>query len=284
MNDIVLNVRRSLVTSLRVPAAIIPNVAISVFFLFVYNAGLGSVGELPGFPGPYLGFILPVAIISAAIGGAGSAGQALVRDIESGYFTKLLLTPARRLALVWGPMVAGAVILIVQVALVLALAMLLGLHTKTGALGLLAVIGFAFLWGMAFAGYAVFIALLTKNAAAAQAATLAFFPLIFLSTTFVPKEYITATWLRWAATINPTTYVFEAMRALFNKGWEWRPLVVGLAVTLAFATRHRGPGRLAGSAGHPADGLAGDQGQGEEDKEKGARRSGRPARAEGGTV
>lgn len=42
--------------------------------------------------------------------------------------------------------------------------------------------------------------------------------------------------LGWAATVNPTTYVFEAMRALFNKGWEWRPLVIGLAVTLAFAT------------------------------------------------
>ena len=236
MNDVLLSIRRSLITNLRVPAAIIPNIAISVFFLFVYNSGLGSVGELPGFPGPYLGFILPVAIISAAIGGAGSAGQSLIRDIESGYFTKLLLTPASRLSLVWGPMVAGAVILIFQVALVLALALLLGLDPVTGVLGLVAVLGFAFLWGMAFAGYAVFIALLTKNAAAAQAATLAFFPLIFLSTTFVPKEYITATWLRWAATINPTTYVFEAMRALFNTGWDWRRLGTGVAVTVAFAT------------------------------------------------
>jgi ABC-2 type transport system permease protein len=52
----------------------------------------------------------------------------------------------------------------------------------------------------------------------------------------VPKQYITATWLRWAATINPTTYVFDAMRSLLNDGWRARPLLIGLAVTLAFAT------------------------------------------------
>ena len=92
---------------------------------------------------------------------------------------------------------------------------------------------------MAFAGYAVFIALRTKNAAATQAATFAFFPLIFLSTTFVPMEYITAGWLKVAATINPTTYVFAAMRSLLNDGWQAGPLLVGFAVVGAFASVHR---------------------------------------------
>jgi ABC-2 type transport system permease protein len=95
---------------------------------------------------------------------------------------------------------------------------------------------FAFLWGMAFAGYAVFIALKTKNGAATEAATFAFFPLIFLSTTFVPKQYIGATWLKWAATINPTTYIYDAMRSLLIDGWVPKPLLIGVGVTLAFAT------------------------------------------------
>ena len=94
----------------------------------------------------------------------------------------------------------------------------------------------AFLWGMAFAGYAAFMALKTKNAAAAQAATFAFFPLIFLSYTFVPKEYVTAGWLKVAATINPTTYVFDSMRSLLNTGWDWTSLLVGFGVTFGFAT------------------------------------------------
>lgn len=236
MTDVLLLVIRSLRNSLRTPAALIPNIAISVFFLFVFNSGLSSVASLPGFKGSYLAFIIPVSIVSASVGGAGSAGQALVRDIESGYFTKLLLTPASRLALIWGPMIAGAILLVAQVVLILALGLALGLKAAAGPAGLLVVLVYAFLWGMAFAGYAVFVALKTKNGAAAEAATFAFFPLIFLSTTFVPKEYIGATWLKWAATVNPTTYIYDAMRSLLIDGWKARSLLVGLGVVLAFAT------------------------------------------------
>lgn len=236
MTDVLLLIARSLRNSLRTPAALIPNIAVSVFFLFVFNSGLSSVAGLPGFKGSYLAFIIPVSIVSASVGGAGTAGQALIRDLESGYFTKLLLTPTSRLALVWGPMVAGAVLLVGQVILILVLGLALGLKAAAGPGGLIVVLLFAFLWGMAFAGYAVFIALKTKNGAAAEAATFAFFPLIFLSTTFVPKQYISATWLKWAATVNPTTYIYDAMRSLLIDGWQARPLLIGVGVILAFAT------------------------------------------------
>ena len=237
MNDILLLIGRSLRNALREPATILPNIAISVFFLFVYNSGLSSVASCPGFQGTYLGFILPVAIVSAAVGGAGLAGQTLIKDIDNGYFTKLLLTPTRRLAVIWGPMVASAIVLTAQVVLVM-------LHrpapgprgSRRVPAGSLLVVVLAFLWGMAFAGYAAFMALKTKNAAAAQAATFAFFPLIFLSYTFVPKEYVTAGWLKVAATINPTTYVFDSMRSLLNTGWDGTSLLVGFAVTFGFAT------------------------------------------------
>ena len=236
MNDMVLLVGRSLRDTARQPATIIPNIAISVFFLFIYNSGLSSVASLPGFEGSYLGFILPVSLVSAAVGGAGLAGQLLIKDIENGYFTKLLLTPTRRLAMIWGPMVASAIILTAQVVLVMLLAVAIGLDVATGPGGFALVVVLAFLWGMAFAGYAAFVALRTKNAAAAQAATFAFFPLIFLSYTFVPEEYVTAEWLRVAATINPTTYVFDGMRSLLNPGGDTRSVLVGFAVTFGFAT------------------------------------------------
>ena len=126
MNDILILIGRSLRNALRQPATIIPNVAISVFFLFVYNSGLNSVAQLPGFVGTYLGFILPVSIVSAAVGGAGLAGQTLIKDIDNGYFTKLLLTPTRRLAVIWGPMIASAIILTAQVVLVMLLALAMG--------------------------------------------------------------------------------------------------------------------------------------------------------------
>ncbi|MFO7176638.1 hypothetical protein QJS77_14480, partial [Enterococcus faecium] len=69
------------VTTIRNPFSFIPNLIISVFFLLVYTSGLSSVASLPQFEGSdYLNFILPVSIVSGAVGGAGGTGQALVRD------------------------------------------------------------------------------------------------------------------------------------------------------------------------------------------------------------
>ncbi len=224
---------RSLVTTFRTPAAVIPTLIISAFFLFVYNASLGNAaGFLPGLAGKsYLGFILPVSIVSAALSGAGVAGQAIVRDIENGYFNKLLLTPISRSALLLGPIFAGAIILGLQTTLVTIIGLLMGLQPETGAGGVLAMLGIALLLGTAFAGFTVAIALRTGNAAATQGGTFLFFPLTFLTATFVPVSLLSG-WIKTAAIYNPITYVLEAMRALMLSGWEADPLLPGLSAVI----------------------------------------------------
>ncbi|MCA1054384.1 ABC transporter permease [Rossellomorea aquimaris] len=234
---------RNIKTTLRNPFSFIPNLIISAFFLLVYEGGLSGISQLPTFEGAdYLAFILPVSIVSAAIGGAGGAGQSIVKDIETGFFSRLLLTPASRLAIVLGPIIAGMLQLLVQTLLIIGMAFLLGLDVKTGFGGVLFVLLIAVGWGLAFAGYSVGLALRTRNAQAAQAGTFIFFPLIFLSTTFVPYELIEAQWLKIAATINPTTYIFESMRTALIDGWVFWDLMQGViaivvvsAITITFA-------------------------------------------------
>jgi ABC-2 type transport system permease protein len=234
---------RQLTVILRNPFIFLPNIMISLFFLLVYQGGLSSIANMPGFSGSYLAFILPVSIVSAAIGGSGGAGQSLVRDLENGYFSRLLLTPATRIAIVLGPMIAGMIQLLVQTILILIVAMFLGLESAAGAAGLVVVIALAAGFGLAFAGYSVGVSLRAKNAQASQAGTFIFFPLIFLSSTFVPLEFIEAEWLKFVAQINPTTYIFEGMRAVLIDGWQWGPvlqalLAIGImcAVTITFAS------------------------------------------------
>ncbi len=236
--------KRSLWITFRNPFIFIPNVMISLFFLFVYQAGLSGIAQMPAFGGAsYLAFIVPVSIVSGAIGGSGGAGQALVRDLENGYFARLLLTPSARFAIVLGPMIAGMVQLLIQTILILLVALLMGLKIATGFGGALVVIAIAAGFGLAFAGYSVAFALRTKDAQASQAGTFIFFPLVFLSTTFVPYDMIEASWLKVVATINPTTYIFEGMRSVLIHGWEARPLIeagiaifIICAITLAFAS------------------------------------------------
>ena len=224
--------KRSLLVTLRNPFSFIPNLIISVFFLLVYTSGLSGISSLPQFGGvDYLNFILPVSIVSGAVGGAGGAGQALVKDIESGYFARLLLTPVSRTAIVLGPMLAGMLQLFVQTLLIFGMGFLLGLSIPAGISFFFLTIVLALGFGLAFAGYSVGVALKTRNAQAAQAGTLLFFPLIFLSTTFVPKELIEAEWLKIAATLNPTTYIMEGMRAvLLRETIDWSVYTQGVIV------------------------------------------------------
>jgi ABC-2 type transport system permease protein len=233
--QVYLLVVRSLTTLLRTPEALLPPVAISIFFLVIYQSTLGKASSfIPGIGGSYLGFILPLSIVSGSLSGSGIAAQNLVRDIERGYFDKLLLTPVRRAALLLAPILAGAVILGVQAAVVVSVGLILGLKPATGFLGILAVIGLGVLLGIGFAGFTVSAALGSGSAAATQGASFLFFPLTFLAPTFVPLSLLSG-WLEVAAKINPITYVLEAMRALLNSGWDGKAIGTSILACLALA-------------------------------------------------
>jgi len=233
--NVFLLVVRSLTTIMRTPEALLPPVAISIFFLVIYQSTLGKASSfIPGIEGSYLGFILPLSIVSGSLSGSGIAAQNLVRDIERGYFDKLLLTPVRRAALLLAPILAGAVILGIQSAIVVAVGLLLGLKPVTGFPGLLVVIGLGILLGIGFAGFTVSAALGSGSAAATQGASFLFFPLTFLAPTFVPLSLLSG-WLAVAAKLNPITYVMEAMRSLLNTGWDARAIVISILACIILA-------------------------------------------------
>ncbi|MDQ6695352.1 MAG: ABC transporter permease [Chloroflexota bacterium] len=233
--------RRSLVTEFRQPAGIVPGLFLGVFFLLVYQASLSGAAELFLRGQSYLGFILPLSVVSSGLSGAGAAGQALVRDINSGYFDKLLLTPVSRMALLLGPIIAAACIIVLQAGSVILVALLLGLQSATGVLGLLILLGYALLTGLALSGFIAGAALRTGSAGATTAASFLLFPLTFLTATFTPVDMLTG-WIKTAARFNPITYTLEATRSALNTGWDGGALLRGLivlvgvsAVTFAFA-------------------------------------------------
>lgn len=231
IGQVLMLTKRSLVTNFRVPAAVIPPIIISAFFLLVYEASLSGAANFFLRGQSYLGFILPLSVISSSLSGAGVAGQSIVRDIENGYFDKLLLTPVSRWALLLGPMVAGAVILVIQTVVIIGLALLLGLQPETGVGGLLTVLGFSLLLGVGFSGFTVAIALASGSAAATQGGSFIFFPLSFLTATFVPFELLTG-WIKTAAFYNPITYILDAMRTTLNVGWDSEIVLRGLGSCL----------------------------------------------------
>ena len=207
---------REIRTAIRTPAYLVPNMIVPVFFYFVTLGSLESFANQSGLSN-FEGFLLPMALIFAVQGG--SAGLNMVADIESGYFDKLLLTPANRMALLVGAMAADFFRIMAQAVLVLLIALATGLHFETGVPGMIALILLASSFGIAYSGLGFAIALKTGNAQATQSMWFLFMPLMFLTTLFAPKEALSG-WLEAAATVNPVTYILEGMRSLSLEGWN----------------------------------------------------------------
>jgi len=219
---------RALRESVRQPAVEITNIFIPMFFFAVTVGAIGGVAGRAFGVTNFVGFQMPVAILQAVAGTAGMAGLGTVTDIERGYFDKLMVTPAPRLALVMGRLAADSVRAMLLTVLIVISGLGAGAGMEAGPLGALVIIVMAGLFGLAYSGIGMAIALRTGSAQAAQAGFLIFFPLLFLSPALAPKE-VFADWLQFLATINPVTYILQGMRDLTLDGWDWRSLAGAFA-------------------------------------------------------
>jgi len=210
---------RALRETLRQPGVEIGNVFIPLFFFAVTVGAIGNVAGRAFGVTNYTGFQLPVVVLQAVAGASGTAGFGTVTDIERGYFDKLLLTPTPRIAIVLGRLIGDGVRVMALTALVVVVGLLVGSGMKTGVGGALMIIAMGGVFGLAYSGIGVALALRTGSAQAAQLGFLIFFPLVFLSPAFAPKE-VFADWLEFMATINPVTYIIEGMRDLVLDGWD----------------------------------------------------------------
>jgi ABC-2 type transport system permease protein len=170
-----------------------------------------------------------VAIVFAVTGI--SRASALVTDIQSGYFDRLLVSPVNRYSLLLGLMVADLALVIALCLPVLALGFILGVGFVTGPLGFLAFLLLSGFWGLAFTGFPYTIALRTGNPAAVNSSFVLFFPFAFLTTTFLPQDALTG-WLATVANYNPVTYLLAGLRALLTDGWDASVLLPAVAAVL----------------------------------------------------
>ena len=217
---------RAIRESIRQPGVEITNVFIPLFFLAVSTGAIANFSQRGFGVENYLAFQLPVAVLQAVAGSSAASGIAIVLDMERGYFDKLLLTPASRWSIIIGRVIADAVRAIFFASIMLIAALAAGSGLATGVWGGVLILAMAGLFGGAYSGIGIFIAMRTGNAQAAQAGFLLFFPLLFMAPAFAPLG-VFDDWLRWIATVNPVTYIMEGMRQLVIDGYAWPVLENG---------------------------------------------------------
>ena len=224
---------RNLRTWLGRPSLVVITVLPSAFMFLFFGAPLSGMTSVPGFPSDnYYAYFTAMIIVLAVVMNGSDVAITLLEDMMSGYFDKLLLAPINRFSMLMGLLLVSGTRALIHVLIIVAMALAFGVSFKGGFLGLLAIIFAATAFGITTACIGLIIALKTRSFQATQNSWLMFMPVAFLTTAFMPREFLTG-WFRWAVTLNPVEYVLVSVRTLIIEGWQWDSILPGLWVLSA---------------------------------------------------
>lgn len=235
---------RSLVLIPRVPSTFVPSLIFPIFSVIAFSGAFSAVVNIPGFPvDNVIDWMLPMSIVQGAAFSGITVGLGMARDLESGFFDRLLLAPVRPIGLIAGPMAAAAVRAFIPYALVLAVGLVAGARLPGGVPGALVLLLAAEGTALMGAGWAIGLALRAKSMQIAPLMQMGIFLTVFLSTAQVPLSVMTG-WLHAVARVNPMTNILALARQGFigDVGWgqTWPGLIAlaaGVAVLSVFAAR-----------------------------------------------
>ena len=233
-------VRRSANELIRVPGAAIPGVLAPTIFFVGLTSVFGSLPEVGGFgTEEYSSFIIPISLLQGAGFTGAATGVNLARDIEQGWFDRLLASPAPRPALLGGLVTSAAIRSLVPATVLLTVAFAIGAHWPgllgllIAALGVMATGTVAALWGCS-------LALRFRTQSAAPLMQAGMFVLILFTTSYAPRDRLQP-WLQTVSDINPVTQIVEMVRQGFVPGdvtwaetWPGLVALAGLMVALGF--------------------------------------------------
>ncbi len=227
---------------LRVPGGAIPGILAPAIFLIGINGVFGQAAELFGGGIDFTDWVIPVSLMQAAGFSGAATGVNLARDIEQGWFDRLLVGPAPRWVLLVGIVASASLRTLLPATFLLVVAALLGTGVESlGGLALAAllVMGTAAAW----ACWGTIVALRFRTQQAAPLIQVLAFASLLFTTAYAPEDLL-ASWLAAVADVNPVRYVLEGVRQPFVTGvhgdttWQAFAALLGMiAVFGALANR-----------------------------------------------
>ncbi|WP_209452201.1 ABC transporter permease [Halosimplex halophilum] len=250
LGDFWVNFVRWNLKAVRNPFVVVGSLVQPIIFLVLFTQVFGQVatGALSGGSAggiTYETFLLPAIAMQVSLAAAAGSGIGLVNDMEEGLFEKTLVMPMSRSAMFLGKTAAEILRIVVQIAIILALGTVLGASVATGFVGAVGIVLIGILFSLWFIALSNIFAVVTKDQESTIiGANLLQFPLLFVSTAFLPLSAMPG-WIQTVATFNPITYGVDAARALMldrdvmtvievtRFGGIWDTLVPAVVVLLA---------------------------------------------------
>lgn len=230
--------KRAIVNTIRQPTSVIPSIVFPLVFMTMSSAALGRSTNLPGFPevDSFVQFLVTATIVQGVLFGAVAAGTDMARDIEDGFFERLIASPVARVSILVGRVTGAALLGFCQAWIFLGVVSLFGVPVEGGIFGMFLVAIVAGVLAAAIGSLSMAMGLRTGSAEAVQGSFPLLFALMFLSSAFFPRDLMSG-WFKAVATYNPLSLLIEGLRTQVISGidvGEWGTSLLVAATIFGF--------------------------------------------------
>lgn len=203
-----------------------------LLLMLALGYGIGAIYEKAG-EGDYLQFLVPGIITQTVLLSGIFWGVIILMDKRFGFLSELLVAPVSRIRILFGSAFGGATISVLQGLIVFFIALLLGFSPYNWALVIPALFLLIFIC-LTLALFGAGIASMVDDFQGFQGINnLIILPMFFLSSALYPLDDV-PTFLAVISTLNPVSYMVDAMRFLLSNETHFglqRDLVV---ITITF--------------------------------------------------
>lgn len=234
--------RRSVVGRLRQPAALAPSFVFPLFFAALGSASFSRIAQRPDFQSlapSFLNYAVAGAVAQGVLFASTSAAGDLATDIEQGFFERLLVSPVTRTSILLGRLGSAMVVAAVQVTVFIGIFLAFGARVESGVLGFVGLVVAGALLALAIGGLMSGMAIKSGSPEVVQGSFPLVFALMFLSSAFFPRRYMTG-WYRTVADWNPLSHIVEGMQGFMNHPLAadmfWRAWLIPLGLAIASIT------------------------------------------------
>jgi len=193
----------------RTPQLLVVNAVTSVMFLLIFRFVFGGAIRTGSIR--YVDFLIPALAAVSGLFAGGAVGVA--EDADSGLFDRLRSLPVPRPAVLLGRSMADTALITWGTFVSVVVGFAVGFRVHGGAVAALAALALCVVFAAAFSWLQIFLGLVSGTAQAAQGISFSVFPLIFVSSAYVPVESMPS-WLQPIAANQPVSAMVGSIRAL----------------------------------------------------------------------
>lgn len=206
--------RIELIKMFRDPTELLSRAVQPILWLVIFGQVFSRVRGIPTGNISYLAFMTPGILAQSVLFVAIFYGIAIIWERDLGLIHKMLVSPAQRASFVYGKAASAGFRAMVQTCIIYTVALALRIELQWKFFSIVGVLLSAILGAAVFATFSFVIACLVKSRERFMGiGQLMTMPLFFASNAIYPL-ILMPNWLKYVATMNPLTYLVDALRGL----------------------------------------------------------------------